>query len=151
MGLQHRDGTGFLSQRSSVDSGGWVLVMMLALIVRFYDISLPYFWTDEAFSALVGVQSPERIWFHLGHDVHPPLYFLILHAWMSVFGEGVVAIRALSALAGVATVALGVWLMRLITSVATSGRLTKNLITQPSSQPRISAELASLNATTSWP
>ncbi|RON09431.1 hypothetical protein BK659_10925 [Pseudomonas brassicacearum] len=90
--------------------------MMLALIVRFYDISLPYFWTDEAFSALVGVQSPERIWFHLGHDVHPPLYFLILHAWMSVFGEGVVAIRALSALAGVATVALGVWLMRLITT-----------------------------------
>jgi mannosyltransferase len=116
MGLQHRGGTGFLSQRLSVGSAGWVLVMMLALIVRFYDISLPYFWTDEAFSALVGVQSPERIWFHLGHDVHPPLYFLILHAWMSVFGEGVFAIRAMSALAGVATVALGVWLMRLITT-----------------------------------
>ncbi|MCU1749565.1 glycosyltransferase family 39 protein [Pseudomonas sp. 6D_7.1_Bac1] len=116
MSFQRRDNTGFVSQRSSLDSAGWVLVMMLALIVRFHDISLPYFWTDEAFSALVGVQSPERIWFHLGHDVHPPLYFLLLHVWMSVFGEGVFAIRALSALAGVATVMLGVWLMRLITT-----------------------------------
>lgn len=116
MGFQHRDNSGFVSLGSSLDSGGWVLVMMLAIVVRFYNISLPYFWTDEAFSALVGVQSPERIWFHLGHDVHPPLYFLLLHVWMAVFGEGVFAIRAMSALAGVATVALGMWLMRLITT-----------------------------------
>ncbi|WP_347929050.1 glycosyltransferase family 39 protein [Pseudomonas helvetica] len=116
MRFKRRDDTGFLSLHSSVENAGWVLVMMLAIIVRFYCINLPYFWTDEAFSALVGVQSPGRIWFHLGHDVHPPLYFLVLHAWMAIFGEGVFAIRALSALAGVATVALGMWLMRLIST-----------------------------------
>ncbi|NWA27015.1 glycosyltransferase family 39 protein [Pseudomonas gingeri] len=98
----------------------WVLVLSLAIGVRFYAIQNPYFWTDEAFSALMSVQSPERIWFHTGHDVHPPLYFLLLHAWIAVCGDGVFSQRAMSALAGVLSTLLGMWLMRLLDTPRTA-------------------------------
>ncbi|KIH81706.1 glycosyltransferase family 39 protein [Pseudomonas batumici] len=98
----------------------WLLVLLLAVYVRFYAIQSPYFWTDEAFSALMSLQSPERIWFHAGHDVHPPLYFLLLHAWIAVCGDGVFSLRAMSALAGVLTTLLGMWLMRLLDTPRTA-------------------------------
>ncbi|MFJ4194321.1 glycosyltransferase family 39 protein [Pseudomonas sp. NPDC089534] len=103
--------------RSVLGSGAAIwLILALAAGLRFYAISLPYLWTDEAFTALVSVQSPSAIWFHMGHDVHPPLYFLMLHVWILAFGDSVLAIRAMSAVAGVVAVALGIWLMRLITT-----------------------------------
>lgn len=91
-----------------------LLILILATVVRLYDISLPYFWTDEAFTALISVQSPAAILFHTGHDVHPPLYFLLLHIWIQVFGDSVLALRTMSAVSGVLAVALGMWLMCLI-------------------------------------
>src|SRR4029453_19344125 len=42
----------------------------------------------------------------LRHDGHPPLYYLILHWWMRLVGEGDVAVRALSGLLAVATLPL---------------------------------------------
>lgn len=93
--------------------GVW-LILILSAVVRFHDISLPYFWTDEAWTALVSVQSPAMILFHVGHDVHPPLYFLLLHLWIQLFGDSVLALRAMSAVAGILAVALGMWLMRLL-------------------------------------
>ncbi len=98
----------------------WAVVLSLAVYVRFHAIQSPFFWTDEAFSALMSLQSPERIWFHAGHDVHPPLYFLLLHAWIAVCGDGVFSLRAMSALAGVLTTLLGMWLMRLIDTPRTA-------------------------------
>src|SRR5437899_1954089 len=34
-------------------------------------------------------------------DTHPPLYFLLLHFWIRLFGESDLALRSLSALFGV--------------------------------------------------
>lgn len=110
----------FISLHSGTESTAWLLIILLASMVRFHNINLPYFWTDEAFSALVSVLSPQAIWFHMGHEVHPPLYFLLLHLWISVFGDSVLAIRSLSSVAGVATVALGMWLMRMISTPKTA-------------------------------
>ncbi|PTT02744.1 glycosyltransferase family 39 protein [Pseudomonas sp. HMWF006] len=90
------------------------LILLLSILLRFHDIGIPYLWTDEAFSALVSVQSPSAIWFHMGHEVHPPLYFLLLHLWIQMFGDSVQALRAMSAVAGVVAVALGMRLMRFI-------------------------------------
>ncbi|MBV6826549.1 glycosyltransferase family 39 protein [Pseudomonas sp. PD9R] len=58
--------------------------------------------------------SLDGIWFHAAHDVHPPLYFMLLHGWIGLFGDGIFSIRSLSALPGVAAVMLGMWLVRLI-------------------------------------
>lgn len=95
----------------------WTLsIILLAAWVRFHDLSKPAIWTDEGFTLLLSSYSPSQILFHTARDVHPPLYYLILHEWMSVFGNGVFAARSLSALADVATVALGIWLVRLVST-----------------------------------
>ncbi|MQT71709.1 hypothetical protein GHO43_27480, partial [Pseudomonas sp. FSL R10-0071] len=44
----------------------------------------------------------------------PPLYFMLLHGWMGVFGDSLASIRALSVVPGIATVFLGMWLVRLV-------------------------------------
>lgn len=95
----------------------WLLpIVVLATLVDFHDVTKPVMWTDEALSVLLSAYSPALICFHTAQDVHPPLYFLLLHGWMTVFGTGVFALRAMSVLAGVVTVVLSVWLVSLIAS-----------------------------------
>lgn len=110
----------FVFRRSGLEITGWMLITLLATAVRLHNISVPYFWTDEAYSALVSVLSPQAIWFHMGHEVHPPGYFLLLHLWITVFGDGVLAIRSMSAVAGIITVVLSMWFMRLISTSRTA-------------------------------
>ena len=93
----------------------WLLPLLtLALLARFYNVTQPTVWYDEAFSALVSTYSPALIWYYSGQDVHPPLYYLLLHGWTVVFGNGVFAIRAMSVVAGVMSVALAQWLVSMI-------------------------------------
>ncbi|WP_397451638.1 glycosyltransferase family 39 protein [Pseudomonas sp. NA-150] len=93
----------------------WLLpVVALATLVRFHDLTEPTIWFDEAFSALLSAYPPSLIWFHAAHDVHPPLYYLLLHGWMAMVGNGVFAVRSLSVFVGVVTVVLGAWLACLV-------------------------------------
>lgn len=93
----------------------WLLpILILATAVRFYDLTAAAIWGDEGSSLLLSQYSLSGIWQHAAHDVHPPLYFMILHGWIELFGDGIFSIRCLSALPGIATVWLGVWLMDLI-------------------------------------
>jgi mannosyltransferase len=52
-------------------------------------------WRDEAFSILLSERSP--LWF-ITRVFDPPLYYLFLHYWMKIFGEGEIAARSLSIL-----------------------------------------------------
>ncbi|MBV6752487.1 glycosyltransferase family 39 protein [Pseudomonas chlororaphis] len=110
----------FSTSRCLPEKTLWLLVLSLAVYLRFYAIQSPVFWTDEAFSALLSTQSPGRIWFHTGHDIHPPLYYLLLHAWIAICGDDVFSLRAMSALAGVLATLLGMWLMRLLDTPRTA-------------------------------
>ncbi|MHC8322991.1 glycosyltransferase family 39 protein [Pseudomonas sp. GB2N2] len=93
----------------------WLLpILALAALVRFYDLTAAAIWGDEGSSLLLSQYSLAGIWAHAAHDVHPPLYFLLLHGWIELFGDGIFSIRSLSALPGIATVWLGVWLMDLL-------------------------------------
>lgn len=56
-------------------------------------------WFDEAYSILVAQQQPSEIVALTAVDTHPPLYYLLLHAWGAVFGWSEWAVRSLSALA----------------------------------------------------
>jgi len=95
----------------------WLLpIMALAALTRFYDLTAAAIWGDEGSSLLLSQYSLGGIWFHAAHDVHPPLYFMLLHGWIGLFGDGIFSIRAFSALPGIATVGLGVWLMGLVTT-----------------------------------
>ncbi len=92
----------------------WPLLVLLALgaALRFATIGLQSFWYDEAYTP-VHVLRPS-----LGATLHgvmrtensPPLWYIAAWGWSRVFGTGVVALRSLSALAGVATVWVA-WLL----------------------------------------
>jgi uncharacterized membrane protein len=57
-------------------------------------------WLDEALSVNIARLPLGDIPDALRHDGHPPLYYLALHGWMELFGEGDAAVRALSGLFG---------------------------------------------------
>lgn len=51
-------------------------------------------WRDEAFSILAAQRPLAFIFNNLG--VEPPLYYILLHFWMKVFGSSEIAVRSLS-------------------------------------------------------
>lgn len=54
------------------------------------------FWRDEAFSYFMAKKNIIEIIFLTAKDFNPPLYYLILHFWMRVFGNSEIALRSLS-------------------------------------------------------
>src|SRR5918993_3625895 len=73
----------------------------LGVALRFFSTSA--LWLDEALSVNIASLSPGDILEALRHDGHPPLYYLLLHYWMELVGDGDAAVRALSGVIGVAT------------------------------------------------
>lgn len=55
-------------------------------------------WFDEAYSILVAEHSWREIVRLTAEDVHPPVYYWLLKAWMTLFGSGELALRSMSAL-----------------------------------------------------
>lgn len=94
--------------------GSGLLILVLAVVTRFYDLTAAAIWGDEGSSLLMSRYDLAGIWFHAAYDVHPPLYFALLHGWIELFGDGIFSIRSLSALPGIAVVMLGMWLVRLM-------------------------------------
>ncbi len=89
---------------------GWLLglgIVALAAGVRLLNIGAQPFWLDEGYSWWDAQQTLARLWTLVPQcDPHPPLYFLALKGWMNEFGDSSQALRALSALFGVATTAV---------------------------------------------
>jgi hypothetical protein len=76
-------------------------LVLLALLVVFLLVSSGLtresLWYDEARSVwVVRPSGPTAMLDRLGHDVHPPLYFLLLDAWVALVGESAYAVRMLS-------------------------------------------------------
>ena len=63
-------------------------------------------WLDEALSVNIAKLPVSQIPAALRHDGHPPLYYVLLHGWISVFGSGDLAVRSLSGLFALATLPL---------------------------------------------
>ena len=70
----------------------------------------PPLWLDEAQSVAIARRSLPGLVDGLRADGAPPIYYVLLHGWMQVFGHGDVAVRSLSilfALAALFCVPLG--------------------------------------------
>ena len=106
-----RPGTG--GSRPATDSQ-WVALAILATVValalRGTALTAKSLWFDETFSVFLASQPVTRLLALVAaNDPHPPLYYLLLHFWIVVFGNGEVAVRALSVLISTASV-LVTWL-----------------------------------------
>jgi hypothetical protein len=65
-------------------------------------------WSDEALSANIANLPLHNLQAALRQDGAPPLYYLLLHVWMRVFGSGDLTIRAMSAVFSLGTIPL-IW------------------------------------------
>jgi hypothetical protein len=85
-----------------------VAVAVVGVVARFAaDTPL---WLDEALSVNISTLPLGEIPEALRHDGHPPLYYLLLHGWIEVMGEGDTAARALSGVLSVLALPLA-WLL----------------------------------------
>lgn len=97
------DGPG--SGRPSRDSA-WLILAVAGVIVA--GIGLRFvarsdLWADEVLSVNIARLPLSELREALRHDGAPPLYYVLLHVWMRVFGTGNESVRALSGLFGVLT------------------------------------------------
>jgi len=70
---------------------------VLAVAARAWDLDLPGLSSDEAFSWRIVQYPAGEMVRRLASDVHPPLYFLLLQAWVGRCGDSLPAMRGLSA------------------------------------------------------
>ena len=75
----------------------WALVATVALVsvgvvLRFWTHS--DMWLDEALTVNISRLPLSQLHAALMKDGAPPLYYLMLHVWMEVFGRGDFAVRA---------------------------------------------------------
>lgn len=87
--------------------------LCLAAVLRLLLLGKPSVWFDEAWV----VRMAEHGWGQmfsvlLANDAHPPLYYVLMKAWMAVAGSGEAALRLPSAAASIASVVLTYALMR---------------------------------------
>ncbi len=80
--------------------------MLVAFALRVYALGAQSLWNDEGNSVALAPLSLEAIANAAAHDIHPPLYYFLLHFWMPLAGNSEYAIRFLSVVAGVLVVAV---------------------------------------------
>src|SRR4029077_7738560 len=81
-------------------------VVAAGILLRFLTSSP--LWLDEALTVNIARLPLSKIPNALRHDGSPPLYYVLLHWWIAVFGSSDVAARALSAVFAIATLPL-IW------------------------------------------
>src|SRR6516165_7363810 len=83
------------------------VVLVVASILRLVNLGHSY-WGDETVTVHLLRESP---WYMLRHGIPgdestPPLYYVIASVWSRLFGTDEFAVRSLTAIIGVATVAV---------------------------------------------
>jgi len=83
------------------------VVVLVGVVLRF--VTRSDLWLDEALSVNIAKLPFSKLHDALRHDGAPPVYYVVLHGWISVFGSSDLAVRSLSGLFGVASLPLA-WL-----------------------------------------
>ncbi len=81
-----------------------VAAVAVGVVLRFLTSSA--LWLDEAQSVSFAKLPLSQIPDALRQDGAPPLYYMLLHVWMAVFGDRDIAIRALSGVCSIAAIAV---------------------------------------------
>jgi mannosyltransferase len=94
---------GSLSRRLWVALGA---IVAAGAALRLATLGLQSFWYDESYTAAIALQpSLGEVFDSVSSlETTPPLYYAVLWLWQGVAGESDVALRLISALAGIATI-----------------------------------------------
>jgi mannosyltransferase len=88
--------------------GGLIALMALSAFLRSRYLS-GQFWMDEAITTGISLHPLGQIPGILRYDGNPPLYYMALHLWISLFGSSETATHSLSLVFGILTIPVGGW------------------------------------------
>ncbi|MGH2459836.1 MAG: glycosyltransferase family 39 protein, partial [Chloroflexota bacterium] len=80
-------------------------LILFGFLARVWRIGYQSLWLDEALSVtFAGASLPQLLTNLAAQDIHPPLYYVLLHFWMRLAGRGEFSVRFLSLLLGLPSV-----------------------------------------------
>jgi len=82
-----------------------VLILILGMALRFYDLGNESYWVDEMSTVVEGQQSIQQV-LASGRLDQPPAYYLPFHFWVKIFGTAEVGTRSFSTLIGIVSIIL---------------------------------------------
>lgn len=99
-----------------------LLIILLGAVLRLYNLSGESLWHDEAVtSQIAGLKFSELIsWVINTNDNNPPLYYMIMHFWIYLFGNSEFSLRLPSAIFGTGSIFMIYMVGRLMLSKPTS-------------------------------
>ena len=99
--------------RLSLDRPWVVVVSVVALVTTSLLLGAgdlgSWLWMDEGISVGIASRPLDEIPQILRQDGSPPLYYVVLHGWMTVFGRSETATHALSLVLSVAAIPVALW------------------------------------------
>ena len=82
-----------------------VIVLIIAIIVRFWGLGEKSLWIDEYWSYVFSSQKTFLDSFiYMLYDLSPSTYYIILYVWIKLFGNSEIILRLPSFFAGVASI-----------------------------------------------
>lgn len=88
-------GTPVAPKRRGIPWAGLAIGLVVAAGIAARFVARSHLWLDEALSVNIAALPVSQIPEALRHDGSPPLYYVVLHYWMDLFGSGTIAVRAL--------------------------------------------------------
>ncbi len=73
----------------------------LGLALRLVQLDFQPLWWDEGYSVWFATHPLAQMATLTAADIHPPLYYALLHGWIGLLGAGPISLRLLSVLCGV--------------------------------------------------
>jgi len=108
---------------------GAVVAILAGLVLRF--LTLSPLWLDEAQSVAIARLPLPQLFDALRQDGSPPVYYLLLHWWIGLFGTSDLAVRSLSGVFGVLALPLAWRITRQLAGVRTAQAVLLLLATSP--------------------
>lgn len=92
---------------------GLILLIAAALLLRLLRLAWQPLWWDEGYSIYFATEPVSRMFWLTAHDIHPPLYYSLLHGWLLLFQSAQPAIaRLFSVAVGLLALPALAWLAR---------------------------------------
>lgn len=93
---------GLTGRWHTVAMAGVALVVAAGVVLRFWTHSA--LWLDEALTVNIATHPLSQLHGLLRQDGAPPLYYVLLHFWMKLFGTSDLGVRSLSGVISVLTI-----------------------------------------------
>lgn len=82
------------------------IAIVVSSLLLFYQLDAKSLWVDELHSARMSEGDIGTVILNASHDLHPPLYFLLLNLWTMIAGDSDFALRFPSLICGLLSLPL---------------------------------------------